>query len=40
MMNRGRVIWGRVEYQVDYRILGKFLSKKVELLLKSGEIFF
>ena len=44
MMNRGRVIRGRVEYQVEYRvdyqILGKFLSKKVEFLLESGEIFF
>ena len=28
MMNRGRVIRGRVEYRVDYRILGEFLSKK------------
>ena len=37
MMNRGRVIRGRVEYRVDYRILGEFLSKKVEFLLKSGE---
>ena len=44
MMNRGRVIWGRVEYRVeylvDYQILGEFLSKKVEFLLESGEIFF
>ena len=44
MMNRGRVIRGRVEYQVEYRvdyqILVKFLSKKVEFLLESGEIFF
>ena len=37
MMNRGRVIRGRVEYRVDYQILGKFLSKKVEFLLESGE---
>ena len=41
MMNQGWVIWGRVEYrvkyQVNYRILGEFLSKKVEFLLKSGE---
>ena len=41
MMNRGRVIRGRVEYRVeyrvDYRILGEFLSKKVEFLLESGE---
>ena len=45
MMNRGRVIRGRIEYRVkylvnyrvDYRILGEFLSKKVELLLESGE---
>ena len=40
-MNRGRVIRGQVEYrvkyQVDYQILGEFLSKKVEFLLKSGE---
>ena len=39
MMNRGRVIRGRVEYRVDYRveyqILGEFLSIKVEFLLKS-----
>ena len=33
MMNRGRVIRGQVEYQ----ILGEFLSKKAEFLLKSGE---
>ena len=43
-MNRGRVIRGRVKYRVDYRddyrILGEFLSKKVEFLLESGEIFF
>ena len=36
MMNRGRVIRGRVEYRVDYRveyrILGEFLSIKVEFL--------
>ena len=45
MMNRGRVIWGRVEYQVeyrvdyrvDYKILREFLSKKVEFLLESSE---
>ena len=45
MINRGRVIRGRVEYrveyrdnyQVDYPILGEFLSKKVEFLLESGE---
>ena len=44
MMNWGRVIRGRVQYrvkyQVDYRILGEFFSKKVEFLLESGEIFF
>ena len=48
MMNRGRVIRGRVEYRVeyrvdyrvDYRILGKFLSKKVEFLPESSEFFF
>ena len=43
MMNRGRVIRGRVEYRVeyrvDYRILGEFLSKKVEFLLESGKFF-
>ena len=33
MMNQGRAIRGRVEYW----ILGKFLSKKVEFLLESGE---
>ena len=45
MMNRGQVIRGLVEYRVkywvdyrvDYQILGKFLSKKVEFLLESGE---
>ena len=37
MMNQGRVIRGRVEYRVDYRILGEFLSKKVKFLLESGE---
>ena len=36
IMNRGRVIWPRVEYRVEYQILGEFLSKKVEFLLKSG----
>ena len=40
MMNWGRVIRGRgeyrVKYQVDYQILGKFLSKKVKFLLESG----
>ena len=36
-MNLGRVIRGRVEYQVDYQILGKFLSKTVEFQLVSGE---
>ena len=35
MMNRGRVIRGRVEYQVEYRKLGEFLSIKVEFLLES-----
>ena len=44
MINRGRVIWGRVEFQVEYRVdyqrLDEFLSKKVVFLLKSGEIFF
>ena len=42
-MNQGQVIWGWVEYQVeywvDYQILGEFLSKKVESLLEQGEIF-
>ena len=41
MMNRGRVIRGRVEYQVEYRvdyqILGEFFSKKVEFLIKKVE---
>ena len=37
IMDRGRVIPPRVEYRVEYRILGKFLSKKVEFLLESGE---
>ena len=48
MMNRGRVIRGpveyrveyRVHYRVDYQILGKFLSKKVKFLRKSGRKFF
>ena len=31
MMNRGRVIQGRVEYRVDYQILGEFLSKKSQV---------
>ena len=37
MMDRGRFIRPRVKYRVEYRILGEFLSKKVEFLLKSGE---
>ena len=28
MMNRGRVIRGRVDYRVDYRILGEFFHFK------------
>ena len=40
MMNRGQAIRGRVEYRDDYQILGEFLSKKVQFLLESGEIFF
>ena len=40
MMDRGRFIRPRVEYrvkiQVEYRILGEFLSIKVEFLLDSG----
>ena len=47
MMNRGQIIWGQVEYwvkyrvncRVDYRILGEFLSKKVEFLFESGDFF-
>ena len=48
MMNPGRVIRGRVEYQVkyrvsyqvNYRVNYRILGKKVEFLLESGEIFF
>ena len=40
MMVWGRAIRPRVEYRVEnrveYRILGEFLSKKVQFLLKSG----
>ena len=40
MMNRGRVIQGRVEYRVDYQveyqILGEFLSIKVEFLANAS----
>ena len=44
MMNRGRVIQGRVEYWVEYRvdywvdyqILGEFLSKKSQILTQIG----
>ena len=36
MMDRGRVIQPWVEYRVDNRILGEFLSKKVEFILESG----
>ena len=41
LAKRGSAIRGPVEYwvkyQVDYRILGEFLSKKVKFLLESGE---
>ena len=33
MMNRGPVIWGRVEYRVDYQILGEFLGIKTKDLM-------
>ena len=40
MMNRGRVIRGRVdyrvEYRVNYRILGEFLLESGEKKLKMG----
>ena len=36
MMDRGRVIRPRVQYQVEYQILGDILSKKVNFLLKSS----
>ena len=37
MMDRGWVTWPRVKYWVEYGILGKFLSKKVEFLSKKVE---
>ena len=37
MMNWDRVIQPRVEYRVEYRILGEFLRKKFEFLLESGK---
>ena len=40
MMNRGRVIRGRVdyrvEYRVNYRILGEFLLESGEKKIKNG----
>ena len=33
-MDRGRVIQPRVEYQVEYRILGEFFSKKSQFFTR------
>ena len=35
-MDQGQVTRPRVEYRVEYQILGEFLSKKVKFLLDSG----